>query len=83
MEAKITFYNEELRKLDSQRVQAQFKSKRTLDNLKAIAEKYLSEISKESHSAFDLLRANLISFIGKIEEDLRCYYELFLMAYLN
>lgn len=83
MEAKITFYNEELKKLDSQRVKAQFKSKKTLDSLKATAEKYLHEISKESHSAFDIVKDNLISFIVKIEEDIKCYYELFLMAYLH
>lgn len=83
MEAKITFYNEELKKLDSKRVKAQFRSKRTLDSLKATAEKYLNEISKESHSAFDTLKDSLIRFIDKIEQDIKCYYELFLMAYLH
>lgn len=83
MEAKITFYNEELKKLDAKRVKAQFKSQRTLTSIKATAEKYLKEISQESHSAFDTLKDNLIHFIDKIEQDIKCYYELFLMAYLH
>lgn len=83
MESKITFYNEEIKKLDAKRVKAQFKSQRTLTSIKATAEKYLSEISKESHSAFDTLKDNLIHFIDKIEQDIKCYYELFLMAYLH
>lgn len=81
MEAKITFYTEEIKRLDSKRINAQFKSQRTLTSIKSTAEKYLHEISQESHSAFETLKSNLISLINKVEEDLKCYYELFLVGY--
>lgn len=83
MESKITFYNEEIKKLDAKRVKAQFKSQRTLTSIKATAEKYLKEVSQESHSAFEILKSNLISLIERVTEDLKSYYELFLVGYFR
>lgn len=84
MEAKIAFYTEEIKRLDSKRINAQFKSQRTLTSIRSTAEKYLHEISsQESHSAFEILKSNLISLIERVTEDLKSYYELFLVGYFR